>query len=170
MKKLIASSFLSLIFISQVGYYFFYAYEQHLIKEKVKEEFLAGVPESSLLLFVQEQYINRIEWEEEGKEFYLDGNLYDVAKTKQVKGHTYLYCLNDQREKELLKEFANTVHGNHGNGKSEKQTIKNQVSVFIVHKTEVESLSFIIPSQKFSNPAVSFKSSYKEIAVPPPKA
>lgn len=170
MKKLIASSFLSLIFISQVGYYFFYAYQQHLIKEKIKEEFLAGIPESSLQLFVQEQYADRMEWEEKGKEFYLDGNLYDVAKIKHVNGQTWLYCLNDKREKELVKEFANTVHGNHGTGKSEKQTIKNQVSVYIVYKTEIESLSFIIPSPQFSNLAVSFKSLGKEIAAPPPKA
>lgn len=170
MKKLIAASFLLMIFISQVGYYFFYAYEQHLIRERVREEFLAGIPESSLELFIQDQYGDRIKWEENGKEFYLDGNLYDVAKIKQVNGQTFLYCMNDKKEKELVKEFTKTVRGNHGNGKSEKQTIKNQLSAYIVYKTEIEPLSIFIPSQKFSNPAISFKSSFKEIASPPPKA
>jgi len=159
-----------MIFISQVGYYFIYAYEQHLIKEQVKEEFLAGIPESSLELIVQEKYGNRIEWEEDGKEFYLDGNLYDVAKIKQVNGQTFLYCMNDKKENELIKKFSKTVKGNHGNGKSEKQTIKNQLSAYLVYKTEIESLSIFMPSQQFSNPAISFKSSYKEIVAPPPRA
>ena len=170
MKKLTAATFFVLIFLSHFGYYFFYAYEQHVIRKDVKEELLAGIPESTLEVFVAEQYGNNIEWEEKGKEFYLEGNLYDVAKIKEKNGKTFIYCLNDKKEKELLKDLAKTVHDNHGNGKSEKQTIKNQLSVYVLYKVEYEPSPISFSTSQYHSYNTVFTSFRKEIAAPPPKA
>jgi len=164
-KKLTVISFLLLIFINQVGYYFIYSYQQHLIKEEIKEELLAGMPEPSLELIIEEDNINKLEWEEKGKEFYLNGEMYDVAKIKHRNGKTYLYCLNDKKEKELLAAYSKSIRD-----KSNKQTIKNQLSVYIVQKTEMGSLSFNISALNFSDFAISLNYSDKEIASPPPRA
>ena len=89
MKKTITISFLLLLFFSQMGYYFFYMFQQHQIKEAVKHELLAKLPESSLEIIDANAQKNDIEWEEEGKEFYLHGQMYDVAFIKISNGITY---------------------------------------------------------------------------------
>ena len=159
-----------MIFISQIGYYFIYAYEQHLIKEEIKEEILASMPESSLELMVEEQYSDKIEWEEDGKEFYLNGEMYDVAKIKHENGKTLLYCVNDKKEKDLLDHLMKTLGRNHGSGKSGRQVLKSQFSVYDVNKIEIEQVSFTIQSENFVFFNVALKSSFKEINSPPPRA
>jgi chorismate mutase len=166
-KKVTAASFLIMIFISQVGYYFFYSYRQHQIKEEIKEELFAKIPESSLELIIQEQYGDRIRWEEQDKEFYLDGNLYDVAKVKHENGKTYLYCINDEKEKELLANLSKTVNRNHRNGRS---VLKFQFSVYVLNKTEIIPETFSAIPNEFPLLDVSLNTSFKETISPPPKA
>jgi len=120
LKKTITISFLLLLFFSQMGYYFFYMFQQHQIKEAVKHELLAKLPESSLEIIDANAQKNDIEWEEEGKEFYLHGQMYDVAFIKISNGKKLIYCLNDSKEEGLMKRFANAV--NSGNEQNSRQT------------------------------------------------
>ncbi|TMI66326.1 MAG: hypothetical protein E6H07_10640 [Bacteroidetes bacterium] len=170
MKKVTAACFLIMIFISQIGYYFFYSYRQYQIKEEIKEELFASIPESSLELIIQEQYADKIEWEEADKEFYLDGNLYDVAKIKHEDGKTYLYCINDKKEKELLSNFSKTVNHNNRNNRSESSALKFQFSVYVLQRTEIVPEIFTVAPGQFPILDVSLISSFKEINSPPPKA
>jgi len=70
----------------------------------------------------------------------------------------------------LLKDLAKTVHDNHGNGKSEKQTIKNQLAVYVLYKVEYESSPYSFYTPQYHSYKTEFTSSCKEIAAPPPKA
>lgn len=111
-----------LLLLSQGGYQVFFAIRQHEIKEENKQRFLAGLPLHALDVVEADRYQADIEWEEEGREFYLHGQLYDVAYTKMIDGKKYIYCLNDAREEKLLDRLAGIAAGQSGQHGNDKQT------------------------------------------------
>lgn len=168
MKKVLAASLLAILFTGQVGYYFIYTIHQHIIKEKMERELLTLIPASSLEIFVAEELGDKIVWKEENKEFSIDGVLYDVARTKKSEGKTFLYCINDKKEKQLLDGLAKAVNANHGN-KQEKNSIKSLLVDLVCMNEQEEPRSFSVPSA-YSSFNVTLVSSFEEINIPPPKA
>ncbi len=168
MKKTLAALLLSVLFISQVGYYFIYVIHQHIIKEEIERELLVNIPESSLDVIIAEQYGNKIEWKEKNREFSLAGEMYDVAKIKVIKGKTYLYCINDKKEKQLLKDLAKAVNGN-SNNKQQKNNLKSPIPD-LVCLGSAEDISILSVPSTYSSYHVTLVSSFEEISIPPPKA
>ena len=168
LKKALAASFLLILFTSQVGYYFIYTIHQHIIKEKIERQLLAHIPESSLEVFVAEESGDKIVWEEQNKEFSIDGVLYDVVRIKKSDGKTFLYCINDKQEKQLLDGLARAVNANHGN-KQEKTTIKSLL-VDLVCMSDEEDPGTFSSLSTYPDYNVALVSSFKEINSPPPKA
>ena len=168
MKKALASSLLLILFTSQVGYYFIYTTHQHIIKEQIEKQLLANIPESSLEIINAEQFADKIEWEEKGKEFSLDGILYDVVRIKKTDGKTLLYCINDKKEKQLLDNLAKAVNKNNDN-KQGRNNIKSLLLDLVCMSEEAESKTFSVPST-YSSFNVTLISSFEEINSPPPKA
>ena len=168
MKKALAATLLAILFTSQVGYYFIYTVHQFILKEEIKRELLAHIPESSLEVFVAEELGDKIVWEEENKEFSIEGILYDIARIKKTEGKTFLYCINDKSEKQLLDGLAKAVNANHGN-KQEKNNIKSLLVDLVCMNNEEQSTFLSIPSI-YSRFNVILVSSFEEINIPPPKA
>ena len=171
MKKSINISFLLLLFFSQIGYYFFYMFQQHQIKEAVKHELLAKLPESSLEIIDAKTYRNDIEWEAENKEFYLHGQMYDVAFIKVIKGKTLIYCLNDSKEDELLKSLANAVNSGNEQNSSNKDghhIIKFQLSDFIILTQHSLTINEPVVSVKYIDQSVALITNVTETFTPPP--
>ena len=168
LKKALAASLLAILFTSQVGYYFIYTVHQYIIKEEMEREMLTLIPESSLEVFVAEEFGDKIVWEEENKEFSIEGTLYDVARIKKADGKTFLYCINDKKEKQLLDGLSKAVNANHGN-KQEKNSIKSLLVDLVCMSNEEEPTTFSILST-YSCYNVTLVSSFEEISSPPPKA
>jgi hypothetical protein len=166
-KKGLAALLLSILFISQVGYYFIYTIHQHIIKEKIEKELLTHIPDSSLDVVIAEDWNNKLEWEEEGKEFSLNGEMYDVARIEVKDGKTYLYCINDKKEKEILNNLVKAVNKNH-DSKKERNTIKPVLTDMLI-VTPVEPVKTFSDSSPYGSLSVSPVSSFKEIISPPPK-
>jgi len=168
LKKALAATLLAILFTSQVGYYFIYTVHQFFLKEEIERELLAHIPESSLEVFVAEELGDKIVWEEENKEFSIEGILYDIARIKKTEGKTFLYCINDKNEKQLLDGLAKAVNANHGN-KQEKNNIKSLLVDLVCMNNEEQSTFLSIPSI-YSRFNVILVSSFEEINIPPPKA
>jgi len=168
LKKALASSLLLVLFISQVGYYFIYTIQQFIIKEEMERELLQHIPDSSLEVIIEEEVADNIEWEEDGREFSLDGTLYDVARIEKKEGKTFLYCINDKKEKQLLDNLAKAVGKNH-NDKKGRNNIKSLMFDLVYITTEEELKTFSYPST-YSYFNVTLVSSFEEINSPPPKA
>ena len=134
----------------------------------MERELLAYIPDSSLEVFVAEEYGDKIVWEEENKEFSIEGVLYDVAHIKKNDGKTFLYCINDKQEKQLLDGLAKVVNANHGN-KQEKNNIKSLLVDLVCMNDDEGSGIFSVPFA-YSNFHVNLVSSFEEINIPPPKA
>jgi len=137
LRKLLTISCLLLVFACQMGYYFFYVGERAAAQHEMKAAMLAGLPDESYQIIVLEKNSNAIFWEEEGKEFYLNGKLYDVAKSSVKDGATYLYCLEDSGEDAIIKNLANNAQtGNEAssNGKGSRHQFKFQLTDLINHE------------------------------------
>lgn len=163
---------LGLLFTSQLGYYFIYSFQQHLIKEKMEKELLAKIPESSLEVIVAEEHGTKIVWEEKNKEFSLDGVMYDVASIKKLDGKTYLYCINDKKEKELLDNLVKAVRSanDNNNNRQSGNSIKIQFPDLIADKNETEPSVLVSINPRYISFNVDLVTSVKEVSFPPPKA
>jgi hypothetical protein len=173
LKKKVAILFLLMLFVSQIGYYFIYLFQQHEIKEAVKEQLLKTIPDELLVAINADANKDIIEWEEEGREFSMNGDMYDVARTKTVNGATILYCMSDTKEDQLLDDLAKSVRSandNTANGKDTRHTVKFQLVDFVAPITEKITIISNRPAlQKYAGYDVAILSSIKEVDIPPPK-
>jgi hypothetical protein len=166
LRKIITIQFLLVFFTGNAGYYIFYAWQQHEIKEAVERQLLAEIPDSSLVQVVAYENAS-FSWEQEGREFYQDGKMYDVAKCAVINGRQVLYCIADEKEAALLLQWGKTT--GQENGKGTTQHIKIQVIDLLVQPLAPASPQLIITRQYpvyITTPV----SSAKEVIAPPPRA
>jgi hypothetical protein len=115
LKKLALISFLIIIFLSQCGYYCFCAFQVFQAKEAAREQRLKEIPENLLTKIRIIDNDRTIQWEEEGKEFQVDGEMYDVVKTKFEDGIQYMFCLADKKEDLVLAALEKLIRSNADN-------------------------------------------------------
>ena len=134
---------------------------------------MAALPESSLEIIDADINKNNIEWEEEGKEFYLHGEMYDVARVKKINGKTLIYCLNDKKEEQVLQDLAKALQSGsdqNANGKPGQHLVKFQLADLNILSTEKTSVAINQPArQKHFGYTVAIVSNNKEVNTPPPK-
>ena len=106
MKRIISIIFLSLLFMKIGGYFAFLTIQQIIYKEEAKEKILHQLPIQKLskLSFTAEQF-DKIDWEEERKEFYFKDSLYDVVSIKSEGKNQVIYCLADENETKIYSEI-----------------------------------------------------------------
>ena len=134
----------------------------------MERELLKQIPDSSLEVIVVENFGDEIRWKEKNKEFSLDGVLYDVVRIEKREGKTYLFCINDKKEKQLLDNLVNAVNKDH-DAKKAGNTIK-PVLTDLFFTTILECPKVFSDSFTYNMVNVSIVSSFKETESPPPKA
>ena len=171
-KKTITISFLLLLFFSQLGYQFIYAIRQADAKEEAKQKLLALIPEAALELIDAGANKNDIKWEEAGKEFYLHGQRFDIAKIKEVNGKTMLYCLNDKKEEQVLQDLSKSIQSasdQSANSKPGQHLVKFQIADFILDTQKIITTTYQPARQKHVGYIVAIANTIKEVNTPPPK-
>ncbi len=127
MKKTLVISLLFLLFINQLGYYCIHLLKLNQLKGAVKQQLLTSLSSTALERIDAIANKDLIKWEEPGKEFYLKGQLYDVARIVSEGGSRYLYCFNDKNEEQLLTDLSQQIRSAHDapiTGKSGSHEIK----------------------------------------------
>ena len=117
---------------SQIGYYVVMHQAQQERKEYIKELLLKNFADNGLTVIDYTTNNKKIFWEEEGKEFFFKGDMYDLVKTKTVNGRIYFYCINDEKEKELINNYNTVTKNNSGTDKKAKNTFENICSPYIL--------------------------------------
>ena len=104
--------------------------QQYELKEAAEQRLLSALNDKEFELI--DAGTSGIVWEEDGKEFYLHGQLYDVAKIKTTEGKTILYCINDKNEEQLMERLLKDMKSrSHDSGnKDGSHTIKFQLQDF----------------------------------------
>ena len=165
-------SLLSIIFIlafSQVGYYFVLRQSQERQKEIIKQTILSQLKDEELDIISLNNNQQKIYWEEDGKEFLFNGEMYDVVKSKTVNGKILLYCINDKKEKALVDRYNSITKHNSSSDKKSK-TIDNSITLFFQEKENADNVG----DKKLIKYFFSYKSPLPQNLMdknyPPPKA
>jgi len=164
--------FLLLLFINQLGYYCIHIFKQYQLKEQVKQELLASLPLFFLEKIDATANKNHLQWEEAGKEFYLNGQLYDVAKIEEQAGRVYLYCINDKKEEQLLTDLSKQIKAGHdaasnNTGKGHEIKLRLPDLVNVSNEFSVTFTEPIVHEYALFNEEIIF--SAKDVDIPPPK-
>ncbi len=165
MKKTIAIFFLLSFLISQNGQFIIYYIQRLEIKRLVREELLAGIDNRFLEVIAENE---NVIWEEEGEEFSLHGDFYDVIKIEQSGDKTLLYCVSDKNEGQLIQNYARDVKSTQS-GKNSKQSSKFSISdEYLFAEIEVAPLMHIcVPAH--SNFKEYLSAGRSDIIIPPPR-
>ena len=172
MRKFLAISLLLIVFLSQVGYYLISNYQRSALKESMREELRSRSAEKDMQVIVLEENAAAIRWEEDGKEFYLDGKLYDVASIEKQNGKTLIHCVCDKDEAQLANNVAKAVASANDktNSKESKHIVKFQVSDYILYSIDRTTHPVIAPSTEYIDFDVTLFSSSHSVDIGPPRA
>ena len=171
MRKFLPISLLVLVFISQVGYYFFYTFERSAAKASMQEAMEESTEQSPMQVIVLEDNVASIRWEEKGKEFYLDGILYDIASTEKVGGKTLMHCMADKKELQLVKDVAKVLASvnEKSTGKESKHNLKFQLNDFVLLAVEKTGNTQSVPSRQYFDFDVAIHSLSPAVDKDPPR-
>ena len=173
MKKIISILILSIFIYNTFGFlvmypilsgYFKYLGEQRV--ENVSEDELIET-----LIFRKEDILNRkiiFQWVN-ASEFKYNGNMYDIVEKKETEAYLIFHCVNDDKEKELEKNFENKLEENTGNKKQKtarillKKIISEQICFLVPEKLDFQSLKYKACVSLLYNQI------WKEVITPPPQ-
>ena len=172
MKKLSAISILVAILFSQFGLFIYYTIDLQQIRNESQKELIAGLPDRYFVTLNLEENQSLINWENEGVEFSLNGEMYDVAKIKNENGKTILYCMPDKKEEQLLNDFSKTikeVNENNCSNKNQRIFKLNFPDLFFAGSMDKNDCSSLTVSPDFFAITPDILSSNKKIITPPPE-
>ena len=144
-------------------------HQQHEQKEAIKEKIFQQLKDDELQVISPADGQN-IDWEEDGKEFHLNGEMYDVVKKKVVSGKEVLYCINDKKEKTLIDQYNLITKHNSSSDKKGKNTFDNSFNLFVEEKNSNSDLNSLSPGSTFYSFDSRLLGSVADEISPPPKA
>lgn len=83
--------------------------KQSYVRKEIKKAIKSGIPKTEMICFTEDD-IKNAQWEKPQKEFWLNGELFDIVKKEISNGITYYWCINDHQEKELFATLDNLVN------------------------------------------------------------
>jgi thiamine biosynthesis lipoprotein ApbE len=144
------------------------------VKKAIKKEIKNKLKDEELIqLTFKKSELDKIEFEDGGKEIVFNDNMYDIVKQSETQDEITYYCINDSKEKELftnLDDHINThIKANKpikNNGA--KKLSDNVVKIYFLNRT---SFSFFDQSSTFErfNPINLYSSYIKSASIPPPE-
>ena len=169
MKTVIATLLLFFAITSQMGTFAVYLFQQQLIKEDMAKQIASHLPKNELIKIQDSKNLN---WEEEGKEFYVGNQFYDIVKIEKINGVVWYYCINDKMQTNLYNHYAKSIQSDASNTANQKETkhqLKFPTSYFLVStyftptfQNDFSNTStFVYQEKLFSTP--------NSILVPPPQ-
>jgi len=93
---------LSALFYTQIGYYWQFLILQMKAREEAHEAWLGSLPDAQLFRISPEDVTTSGRWTEAGKECWFKDHLYDVVRQKKIGGKTIFFCMDDERETQLV--------------------------------------------------------------------
>jgi hypothetical protein len=160
-----------LLFYTQLGYYGQFLLRQWQLKAAAREAWIAALPDAALTRISLADLDSHGKWEEAGRECWLNDHLYDVIRRKTIDGKTWLFCLDDENEEQLIRrsgEFAHAGHAQPDKKTGHPISIRTGDAVFDTITLRIgHPSSFRIAWCRPS--AHPLPTRYTEITVPPPK-
>jgi hypothetical protein len=155
----------------QVGYYFHSLSKRAEAKSEFKEKMASTLCEDAYTRFSWDSIKAAVQWEEEGEEFWLDGQLYDVVSKQIINGKTLLVCLNDTKEEEIVnRQLKLTLNNTHNLPNKSSHSIQFNFPDFILTESTSCQTSGTTASNKLSLYVISLHTHIADPDFPPPQA
>jgi hypothetical protein len=112
--KFFASLFLLVLLMFQsLGYFLVFKLRQNEIRQEIKQQLLAGIPDNKLFLLKIHDSLTRqpnqqFQWIHNG-EFRYHGQMYDIARSIRLDGETWFYCIADTKETQLVADLEKQI-------------------------------------------------------------
>lgn len=87
------------------------------MREAAHEAWLSRLPDDRLYRIALDDLNATGKWQDEGRECWFKGHLYDVVREKAVGTRTYAFCMDDEKEAALIEE-AGAVTGANADSQS----------------------------------------------------
>jgi hypothetical protein len=173
-KKAFSFVLLAIFLFNIVGYFVAFKIVQHQVRSEVKTAIKQTLTANQLTVIeIHKTEQIQLIWEEQNKEFYYKGELYDIVKTEKKTESTTYYCINDEQEEKLfanLEEHVNNyISGNHLSKKnSSKKNHPDLIKLYLSNKLsatpEIKGQTAI-----FNTYPLFYTSACVEISSPPPE-
>jgi len=152
--------------LQAAGYLFVFKLQQHEIRQEIKQQIKAGVPEGELVLFKLANGA-RVTWSIPEREFRSNGAMYDVAR-KEIHGDTtWYYCLSDEKETQLFAHLDEAVQRDMNQNPARQQQLERVLqSLGSLYFNHHQDFLFLDSAEEIKFPANGF--SLKIWIAPPP--
>ena len=115
LQRLVYTAILALFLLQIVGYLPVFKFKQWDIRRKMELMIKENVLNEAVhIITISDDNKTKLHWERADKEFWFDGNLYDIVRSETKGNTTIYYCLNDVKETHLTLNYAETLK-NHVN-------------------------------------------------------
>jgi hypothetical protein len=166
MRKFIALAFIPLLLFNIGGYYLWFSALQLSAQKEIKTEIKKGIADKDLTLVISDNTsASTIHWIKPGKEFRMNGEMFDIVRIKKVDQKLYYYCLNDKVEKKIIAAFEKTKSSRKDTEKKLKRTF-----TFTCYIPSVIQSKYLSTEVHFALTIASFTSYSTDIHSPPPKS
>jgi len=171
LKKTGAISILAILLYTQLGYYGRFVIQQWLLKQEAREAWIAALPDRSFFRVRLADVDAEGHWEEEGKECWYNGHLYDVIRQKTENGVVWLCCMDDEREAKLIRQSGEITHTNNDfPDKRDNHSFSMRMGDWLAGVLLIRVERPVVPAKDhfgYWSPLLS--AGFGEIALPPPK-
>ncbi|GGD50958.1 hypothetical protein GCM10011514_14010 [Emticicia aquatilis] len=127
MKKFFSWTLLFIVALKIGGFIVILSVEKEMARKQMKQKIAESIDINTLTCIVgTPENLQKIEWEEDEKEFWFENELYDIVKTQTRGRLTYYYCLSDAKEKEVIakiKQFSSNLQSQNPISSSTKQVL-----------------------------------------------
>lgn len=156
----------------QFGYYGQFIVQRWRIQEAARTFWLASLPDTAFVRLDLAAVNATGKWEEEGKECWYRGHLYDVVRRKVVQGTTWVYCLDDEREEHLIRDAGAVTKANQDQpAKQTGHMATLSLGDLLCETPGWEIGSLPVPERQYSLYCdYRIPAQFSDIVIPPPKA
>jgi hypothetical protein len=156
--------------MAQVGYGVVFYCSLQQAKEEMKMRIFSHLDDSELEAIFYSKNKDKIVWEEDGKEFLLDGKMYDVIRFKTINNDKIIYCISDRNETKLLEKYGKTIEENIFHGKKQK-SVNFEQFIFCFYNENAEENLFVFSEKNIRFPLRNdfVLTGYEEAILQPPR-
>ncbi len=110
LQRLVYTAILALFLLQIVGYLPVFKLKQWDIRRKMELMIKENVLNETVhRITISDDNKTQVHWERADKEFWFEGNLYDIIRSEIKEGATIYYYLSDVKETNLTLKYAETL-------------------------------------------------------------
>ena len=124
--RLLIFSTLAIFLLNTVGYFPVFKVKQWLVQHKMEtliEETLYN--DSLQCITISSENQHELHWQEENREFWYKGLLYDIVRLEKKGTVVHYYCIADAYETKLSYQFVENIKKQTDNTKDENNPLSN---------------------------------------------